>query len=267
MIASLAMYDQPWLQPANDRLWRAIAAHLRAAGHDDVPDRLTRHADLDDVWRSPRLLLAQSCGYPLMADLRETVQIVATPSYRAQGCEGAAHRSAIIVRADHPAERLEDLRGSVLGVNGLRSNSGMNLLRAAIAPLARGEPFFGPIILTGGHARSFAGVSSGKLDVAAIDAVTLAHLRRRYPCRAEHIRVLAWTAPCPGLPLVTASTTSPETIAALRATLHIAASDPAMAQTMETLLIDGFEHLDLADYLPVLAFQDTAISQGYRDLR
>lgn len=267
MIASLGMYDQPWLRPANDRLWAAIAGHLKAAGVAGVPETLTRDVDLDDIWRSPRLLLGQSCGYPVMADLRETVQIVATPRYRAEGCEGAAHRSAIVVRADHPAQRLEDLRGAKLGVNSLRSNSGMNLLRAAIAPLARGEAFFGQVVLTGGHARSFAGVSAGKLDVAAIDAVTLAHLRRRYPLRAQRIRILAWTGPCPGLPLVTSTTTPPEIIAALRAALQAVAFDPAHAALRDALLIDGFAHLDMADYLPVLAYQDAAAEQGYRDLR
>lgn len=85
MIASLAMYDLPWLKAANDRLWSEIAVRLRDLGVPDVPERLERNMDLEDVWRSPRLLLGQTCGYPLMSDLRETVQLVATPHYRAEG--------------------------------------------------------------------------------------------------------------------------------------------------------------------------------------
>lgn len=266
MIASLAMYDLPWLRTANDRLWNAVAQRLHNAGIK-APSQLTRGGDLEDVWRSPALLLAQSCGYPVMADLLESVQIIATPRYRAEGCDGAWHRAAIVVRADNPAETLADLRGARLGVNGLNSNSGMNLLRAAIAPIAEGRPFFGQVILTGAHARSYAGVAAGRLDVAAIDAVTLAHLRRRDPRRAEHIRVLGWTASTPGLPLITAAATAPQTLAALREVLADVAADPRMAGTLDTLLIDGFERLDLGDYAPVLSLQDAAAAQGYPQLR
>lgn len=45
-------------------------------------------------------------------------------------------QSAIVVRADHPAETLAELRGSRWVVNEAASNSGMNLLRAAVAPPA-----------------------------------------------------------------------------------------------------------------------------------
>lgn len=266
MIASLAMYDQPWLQATNDRLWSAIGSHLRSQGVADLPPRLTRGVDLDDVWRSPRLLLGQTCGYPLMSELRETVQLVATPHYRAEGCSGAQHRSAIIVRADDPATTLPDLRGRRLGVNSFRSNTGMNLLRAAVAPYAEAQPFFGRVVLTGSHARSYAGVLSGKIDVAAIDSVTLAHLRSRYPRRAGAVRVLAWTAPSPGLPLVTAASTSPETIAALRSALASVAKDPALCDTLGSLLISGFEVLSLEDYEPVLSLEQASIAQRYLEL-
>lgn len=266
MIASLAMYDQPWLRAANDRLWGAIAARLRDAGVADVPDRLTRHADLDDVWRSSRLLLGQTCGYPLMTELRESVQLVSTPRYRAEGCSGHEHRAAIIVHKDHPARSLAGLRGSHAGVNSLRSNSGMNLLRAAVAPYADGRSFFGRIVLTGAHARSFAGVVSGRIDVAAIDAVALAHLRSRYPQRADAVRVLAWSPASPGLPLISAAETSGETIAALRSALVGVATDPCMRSTLDALLIEDFETLAVEDYQPVLALEQAAATRSYPEL-
>jgi ABC-type phosphate/phosphonate transport system substrate-binding protein len=148
-------------------------------------------------------------------------------------------------------------------VNSFTSNSGMNLFRAAIAPHANARPFFGRVILTSSHARSYAGVLSGRIDVAAIDAVTLAHLRRRFPRRAEAIRVLAWTEPSPGLPLITASATSPETLAALRSALAAISRDPALSDTLATLLIGGFETLSLDDYEAVLALEQASIAQHY----
>lgn len=263
MIAALPMYDLPWLREANDRLWTALAGHLREAGVTDVPLRLNRASDLDDLWRSPELLLAQSCGYPLVTELRETVQLVATPRYRADGCEGVRHRSAIVVRADDPAAALTDLRRKRAGVNGLRSNTGMNLFRAALAPLAGAGPLFARITNTGSHARSLAALLSGRIDVAAIDAVTFAHLRRRYPRHAEAVRVLAWTEATAGLPLVTSARTPPEVIAALRAGLTRVAGEPGLRATLDSLLIDGFEAVELESYLPVLALERGAIAHGY----
>lgn len=266
MIASLAMYDLPWLRAANDGLWHAVARHLRNAGEEQVPEQLTRGHDLDAVWRSPDLLLGQTCGYPLMTGLRDAVQLVATPCYSADGCVGPTHRSAILVRADHPAQTLADLRGLRLGVNDPCSNSGMNLLRAAIAPLAAGGRFFGEVVATGAHARSFAAVLSGRIDTAAIDAVTLAHLRRRYPRRSGGLRILAWTPPSPALPLVTAAATATSTVAALRRALAAVAADSAIRPILDVLAITGFAELTIADYQPVLALQRDAVAAGYPEL-
>jgi ABC-type phosphate/phosphonate transport system substrate-binding protein len=267
MIASLAMYDPPWLRGANDRLWNAIAAHLGDSAIAAVPRALIRGANLDDVWRSPSLLLAQSCGYPLMTELRETVQLVATPCYQADGCVGALHRAAIVVRAQDPSQRVADLRGARAGINSMRSNTGMNLFRAAIAPVAEGMPFFSQVIITGSHARSLAAILSERIDVASIDAVTLAHLRERYPRHASGIRVLDWTAATPGLPLINAAATQPETIAALRQALVAATSTPFARDSLKRLHIIGFERVALEVYAIVPMIEMQARAMNYPLLR
>ena len=66
----------------------------------------------------------------------------------------------------------------------------MNLLRAAIAPLSDGTPFFESVVLSGSHRRSVAMVVAGVADVAAIDCVTFAHLQRLYPHEVTGVRVL-----------------------------------------------------------------------------
>lgn len=121
-IASLAMYDWPELQAANDRLWSAIAGRLARQGLA-VPERLTRGVDLDTVWTSPALLLGQTCGYPLTTALGERVSLVATPRYRARGSEGPFRRSAIVVRAGYSVRRLDQLRGGRCALNDRASNS------------------------------------------------------------------------------------------------------------------------------------------------
>lgn len=257
MIASLGMYDPRWLQPANDALWTALAAHLRAAGVAEVPDRLTRNQPLDTIWTAPDLLLAQTCGYPLTTRLRDSVAVVATLTYDAPGCEGAWHRSALVVRAGDPAGSLADLRTRRAAINARDSNTGMNLLRAAVAPLAGGQPFFAAVLETGAHARSAMAVIAGKADLAAIDAVTLALLHDRYPTLARRLRILGWTAPSPGLPLITAANGPVE---ALRNSLTETLRDPALTKPLR---ITGHAVLDAADYAVIPAMECDAATAGY----
>jgi ABC-type phosphate/phosphonate transport system substrate-binding protein len=257
------MYDLPELHEANDALWAAIVARLRARNVFDAPDRLTRDVTPEALWSDPDLVLAQTCGYPLATRLEGRVRVVATPRYRARGCEGADYRSAVVVRLDSPASSLDELRASRCAVNDLASNSGMNLLRAEIAPLAGGKPFFKSVILTGSHLASAEAVAQNEADVAAIDCVTWAHLQRWRPGLTAGLRVLTWTVRNPGLPLITSLGTSPSQLAALRAVLDEAAADPALAEVRRTLLLDGFSLVPVEHYRAALRLQDIAGDLGY----
>ena len=262
-LACLPMYDPPELNGANDVLWQALAVRLREAGLAGVPDRLTRRDDLRTMWRDPGLLLGQTCGYPLMTELGGALQVVATPVYRAPGCDGAFHRSAIIVREDDPVAGLAGLAGRRCVINGWDSNSGMNLLRAALAPVAQGGRLFTEVSVSGSHRESLRRVAAGAADVAAIDCVTLALLRRIEPAPVAAIRVLAWTPASPSLPLISAAGTNAGEIAALRAALAEIAADPALSTLREALLIEDFVELPCNAYAVVTALETSAAAEGY----
>ena len=257
------MYDLPELWEANDALWAAVAARLRAHDVFDVPDQLTRDVPPEVLWTDPDLFLAQACGFPLATRLEGCVRVVATPRYRARGCEGADYRSAVVVRAGSLAGSLDDLRASRCAVNDLASNSGMNLLRAEIAPLARGRSFFKSVILTGGHLASAEAVAQDEADVAAIDCVTWAHLQRWRPNLTARLRVLTWTVRNPGLPLITSLGTSPSQLAVLRAVLDEVAADLALREVRHALLLDGFSLVPAKHYRAALRLQDIAANLGY----
>ncbi|WP_165186494.1 phosphate/phosphite/phosphonate ABC transporter substrate-binding protein [Caulobacter soli] len=264
--AALAMYDLPELREANDALWAAIATRLRARKLFDVPDRLTRDVAPDVLWTDPDLILAQTCGLPLATRLDRQVRVVATPRYRARGCDGTDYRSAVVVRADHAASSLNDLRAGRCAVNDLDSNSGMNLLRAEVAPLARGKTFFKSVIITGSHLASAEAVATDEADVAALDCVTFAHLQRWRPELAARLRVLTWTVRSPGLPLITSLTTSPAQLAGLRAVLDEVAAEPELRDAREALLLDGFSMVPAEQYRAVLRLRDIARDLGYPHL-
>jgi ABC-type phosphate/phosphonate transport system substrate-binding protein len=262
LIAALPMYDLPELREANDELWRALSARLVGLGIA-APPRLDRVTPLDELWRDPRLLLAQTCGYPFVKGLQSTARLIATPRYRARGCDGPFYRSAIVVRRNDSAINLGDLRDRRCAVNDPTSNSGMNLLRAEIAPLAVGGRFFGSVVFTGAHLASAEAVAAELADVAAIDCVSWAHLQRHRPALTDALTVLAWSAASPGLPLVAAKGLPASTYDALANALLEIAQDPALKSARDLLLLEGFNALPLTYYRAALHSEEIAVTQGY----
>ncbi len=260
------MYDLPPLHAATDEFWSAIAARLRTAGIADVPSTLTRDLGHADTWRDPRLLFGQACQYPLASAWHEAVRLLAIPAYAAPGCEGSRYRSAIIVKTKDPAQKLADLRGRRCAVNERDSNSGSNLLRAAVAPLADHGRFFASVALTGGHLASVRAVAQGSADVAAIDCVSYAHIERFDPALTAGLRILEWTPSSPGLPYVTARVSDASTVSALRAALAAVQADPALAAVRDALKLSGIDFTVDEDYLEVRQLERDALERGYPEL-
>lgn len=246
-VAALPMYDLPELAQANDALWAAVAERLQAHGVA-APSRLSRDRSLEELWLDPQLLMAQTCGQPLVTLLAGRVRLIATPSYQAERCAGPLHRSAIVVRRNDRATGLADLSDRRCVINSPDSNTGANLLSAAVAHLAAGRRFFRQVSVSGAHSASAEAVAADEADVAAIDAVTWGHLRRFRPGVTRALRVLTWTAPSPGLPLVSSRTTSRRVIRTLRRALFDVAADPALQEVRETLSLTGFCLTPLSRY-------------------
>jgi ABC-type phosphate/phosphonate transport system substrate-binding protein len=266
-IAALPMYDLPELTVAHDRLWSWMAERLSRQGVSHVPVRLTRDISHFDSWRHPGLLLGQGCEYPLATSFSGWVRPLATPRYAAEGCEDGYYRSALVVRTRDGADDLRDLRGRRCALNDVSSNSGMNLLRAAVAPLAAGGAFFGAVKLSGSHRRSLEMVASGEADLAAVDCVSWAHLRRCHPTQLSTLRVLAWTARSPSLPYITSLATDASSEAALVAALQEVTTDSTMKDTCRELLLEGAEPHRGLPYDDVIRLADQAASLGYGSLK
>jgi ABC-type phosphate/phosphonate transport system substrate-binding protein len=259
------MYDFPELRGAHDEFWGALAARLESAGLPHVPQNLTRNRGHVEVWRDPALLFAQGCEFPLAMSFADRVRLVATPMYSAAGCEGARYRSAIVVRDG--IATLADLRGRRCAINELDSNSGTNLLRAVIAPLAIDGRFFGSVVVSGSHLRSVEMVASGEADVASVDCVSFAHFQRFYPAVVGKLRVLAWTPSSPSLPFITARSASDAMVEALRAALAAVFDDDRLAPVREQLLLSGVDLAPREGFDEVLALELRAVEQGYPTIR
>jgi ABC-type phosphate/phosphonate transport system substrate-binding protein len=262
-VASLPMYDLPELRAATDAWWEGLAQAFRREGIADVPDSLDRRPTYKDVWLAPDLLFSQTCGYPLTHALAGRVELVATPCYAAEGCEGPGYCSFVIVSADSAASVIGDLRGARCAINALDSQSGCNALRSLVATVAEGGRFFGGVAITGGHRASLALVASAQADVAAIDCVTHGLLARHRPQALAGTRVLCRTASAPGLPYVTRAGADADLLRRLRGGLERALADAQLAEVRGELLLAAAAAVPLAAYDRIGDMENAAIAAGY----
>ncbi len=253
-VASLPMYDWPEVQWANDALWMAIAANLRANGVA-APAELDRDADREAIWTSPALLLSQTCAWPFITRLRETVRLVATPAYDAEGCAGALYSSFLVVRAAEPGDSLGAFRGRRFAVNSRDSLSGYVALRSAMQAETLAERDVG-WVETGGHRESVRAVAEGAADLAAIDAVCWALAGRHEAAAVQRLRIVNRTPLRPGLPLITAAGRDPATVQIFRAALVDALRSEATLPARQALFLAGIEVLDEADYAALAHLAD-----------
>jgi ABC-type phosphate/phosphonate transport system substrate-binding protein len=261
-IASLPMYDFPWTAAANDALWASISVRL-AEARVQAPRTLTRDGDLAELWRHPGLVFGQTCGYPYVTGLKDTVTLIAAPEYSFPGCEGASHRSFLIRRANDPRRALGEFRGGVAALNAHDSNTGMNLFRATIAPVAGGKTFFSSIVVTGSHEASAVAVVKGEADLASIDCVSFALLERGRPELVERVASVAESPPSPCLPFIVSASLPAPTIAAAREALFAALADPDLADPRATLGLKGARPTSPGDYDRVIEIEREATAAGY----
>ena len=217
--------------------------------------------DLLPHWRDDRLLLSQTCGYPLV-ELLPDVQLVGTFLSSAQGCDGQRYRSWLVVRSADENLTLSDFRGRRAVCNSNDSHSGFNSLRYVIAPLAQDGKFFSATRFSGSHRQSLAALRAGEADIAAIDCITWALLRRNFPQELAGLEIIGETPLCAALPLITSAKTSAATLEKLRSALSELTSDKRYQELLAECLISGFSVSDRAFYDEVREWKDRATALG-----
>ncbi|MGD9425239.1 phosphate/phosphite/phosphonate ABC transporter substrate-binding protein [Pantoea sp. NSTU24] len=239
--------------PATHLLIQSIVGLLAQNGigaHPVWPDDLQTH------WRDDRLLLSQTCGYPLMSQLPE-VLLVGAFHYQAPGCSGRDYRSWLVAR--DPRAMLTDFHGQRAVVNSLDSHSGYNALRWMAA---RHGITFSRLLLSGGHRQSLAAIRESRADIAAVDCVSWALLARYAPEELNGLHIIGETPAAPGLPLITSARTSATQRETLCAVLHQLVSDPVWQRVCDASLISGFSPVQRQDYQCVLTWEQQAAVQG-----
>lgn len=263
---ALPMYNgSPGVAGASRALLNQVIHGLKAAGWTEPMSVVDPGVELPDFWLSPRMLLSQTCGYPLVTRLQDQVEVLARPHYRVKGCEDHSYSSFVLVRADAGISDLAGLHGKRLAVNSPDSHSGMNALRHLLAPVAaprlKDGRFFRQVLWSGGHANSLGLLQAGLADCAAIDCVSLGYFAEHQPGLVQGLRTIAQTAQAPSLPWICNKRLS----AAQRdCLLQLVLDLPSSAPLARTLLhLEHFEPSALADYQPIREMERMAIAQGY----
>lgn len=262
LFASMPWYDLPEVRDHTDALWTVLSAKLAERGLEELPKELDRDVPYGVDWNS-KCLFTQTCGYPIFTTSRSQFHVLGIPCYDAPGCEGAQHRSFIVVRAGSRFRELEDLRGGIFAVNELDSNSGMNLPRRLFAPLNRDGCFFADRVVSGSHATSIELVCNRSVDAASVDCVTYALLKRYRPDAVADIRIIAETPPSPAPPFATSARIDASVVKLLRETLANVVHDPRNRAICEPLLLGAVELADESAYAIVLEYERESEALGY----
>lgn len=239
--------------PATRTLMQAVVTLL--AQHDTETQPVWP-GDLLAHWRDARLLLSQTCGYPLVSQL-PAVQLVGTFHYQAPGCSGRHYRSWLVAR--NKQATLADFNGQRAVANSTNSHSGYNALRFVAA--LQGVTF-SQLLLSGGHRQSLAALRDSQADIAAVDCVSWALLARYAPDELCGLHIIGETPATTGLPLITAASTSAARLETLRTALHQLVNDPAFRSVCDDNLISGFSPVQRDDYQDVLAWEQQAAELG-----
>jgi ABC-type phosphate/phosphonate transport system substrate-binding protein len=266
ILASLPWYDLEAIRPATDELWRLFAKNLKKRGCSDVPQTLERETPYQTQWRSKRLLFSQACGYDALLSHRNHLRVIATPVYGAHGCVGPNYSSLIVVHAGSPARQLQDLRGTRAVINSPTSHSGMNALRALVAPLHCNGSFFSSISISGSHEGSLRMISNQSAEVASIDCVTYSLLQKHCPDALSAIRVLCSTPAIPAPPYVAGAGTPSHVVLAIRVALRDTFENVLTRPLRAHLLLDGIQFISIRAYQPIADWESQALKLGYKEM-
>lgn len=258
--AALAMYVAPQPVQAANEQWLTRIMQLLGDTRADA-----QGLELSALFRAPELLLTQTCGYPLMTQLRDQVQLIGRPHYEWPHSTGGSHCSVIVCREQDPRRTLTQFRGCRAVINDEHSNSGMNLFRHQLAPLQQGGRFFSSVTISGAHQHSLRWVQAQRADLAAIDSVTFAYLAHYAPQEVAGIRIVARTAPSPTLPFITSIGTSAQEVQRIRTAMNAALEQ--LPQVGECLGLREVLPASLADYECLLDYQREATLQGFEVLQ
>lgn len=215
-----------------------------------------------DLLRDPQMLLGHTCGYPLMRFLHSECHPVCVPLFDVEGCNGKFYSSRFVVSANSQISNLSQCRNHIAAVNGADSNSGMNVLRHAVAQCGQPPPFFSAVIESGSHLNSLQAVAEDRADIAAIDCVSYALIHDEWPELTSRVKTIGYSAATCGLPLVVPRENPYLSLITVTQLLNDALQ-VLREDHRKALHLVGFSGVSFEDYRGIIDLEAEAVQAGY----
>ena len=226
-------------------------------------DRCLKFETGQKVLNDPALWFGQTCGYPLMTSLRDTLTPFSVPVFDIRGCDHTSYSSLLIVPVNSRITTLQQCEGLRAVINTRDSNSGMNVLRHAVADFYRQGTFFSEIKISGSHLKSLTEVANQRADIAAIDCVSYQFIEESWPELAARVRSIGFSAKTCGLPFVMPNSgVGNNNLDGITKNLNQALSLLANKHK-ERLHLEAFEKVDIDEFQGILDLEISAQKAGY----
>jgi len=242
--------------------WQTFFDLFRGLTHDTLDPTLRFDTDSATLCND-HLFIGHTCGYPLIKSLQHKLSPLCVPVFDAPGCNGIYNVSTFITSVNSEICSLSDSYLGIAAFNSQDSNSGINVFRHSVAPLAKGNPFFSSLIESGSHRQSLIEVAEGRADVAAIDSVSLALIGDAWPELADQVKTIGHSMKTCGLPFVISNsrlkTIDPKKlIAELNEVLN-----KLPDQHRQCLRLIEFAKVELNQYQSILDLEQQSVEMSY----
>jgi ABC-type phosphate/phosphonate transport system substrate-binding protein len=243
LTANARMYS---VTPAVKAAWQDLFAWVaRISG---VPLAYLDHAapaPLEALWARDDLGAAFMCGFPFACAAPRPLPLAAPVPSPPRYAGLPQYCTDFIVRADHDMTGL-DVFGARIGWTVAHSQSGYNAVRHHLGGRpASPAQWVGPLVTPRAVIEA---VLNDRIDVGPLDSYVHDLIRRHEPETAAKLRVVESTVMTP-IPLLIASPDlDSDVVARLRHALLSCHAEPALAATLEALLLARFVAVDPAAY-------------------
>jgi ABC-type phosphate/phosphonate transport system substrate-binding protein len=245
LVANARMYAAT---PAVKAAWQDLFAFVaRVSG---VPLAYQDHAaptPLEALWARDDLGAAFMCGFPFASAANKPLPLVAPVPSPQRYAGLPQYCTDFIVRADRNPAHLDDTFGGRVGWTVAHSQSGYNAVRHHLMGRTASPDmrWVGPLVTPRAVIEA---VLNDRIDVGPLDSYVHDLIRRHEPETAAKLRVVESTVMAP-IPLLVASLNIDGKVAArLRHALLSCHAEPALAATLEALLLARFVAVDPAAY-------------------
>jgi ABC-type phosphate/phosphonate transport system substrate-binding protein len=246
--------------------WRQLFDSYAVISDDQAAAPVLRFEADPELLLDDALVFGHTCGYPLMTRLQEHFAPFCVPVIDVPGTNGRCYSSRFIVARDSAIRSIEQSRGRVAAVNTPDSNSGMNVLRHAVANFDVDGRFFSRVLASGGHLYSLRAVAGGEADIAAIDCVSYQLIEDQWPELTRQVDTIGYSVETNGLPFVIANSKRGGMDTGAMIERLNQALDSAPGTVRQRLHLREFASVELDDYRQILEIEDFAVRHGYPEL-